>query len=256
MFAAVCYGKMKGSYELIRYECDGYGYYSMTLNRRKKPKAAAALLLKLSHMTKTVVAADNVDIPDDCGLKKFVDTGYRDLIYRNIVLHLLGSQTPRQVGVVDISGDAACLLSPVIAKSRLCIVLTDHPEAYKKINDECAAGIGARAVVTDDRTALYDCPLVFAPRGVPAGVATGSFAVIVGTGNYTFREDDVPILFPDEMRPACLSPFRFSAALYELCGVKKAGIILPQRICCGNYVFPLDDLCRILDGADAAQAKK
>lgn len=226
-------------------KCVEYKCYSSHINWRLLDK-------KIGAQRNRLLCSSELCLPHDLHYKRFENDEYKHRLCTNTAISLLSRvrDLPLKVGLVDMDASFTVLPFYLLKYADNLCVVTSHYDEYNQLADTLLEETGVPLRLSKSTTALCDCDLIIAPKGMSYQNTLKHNAVILSDR----CEKDVPytvisdykIKLPQKLCDICplwLDHTCFASALYIVERVYQLGSLLPA-LCVGNtQVHTLQSLC-------------
>lgn len=191
-----------------------------------------------------VLCPPELELPADCGYKRFISHELDRRMCENAALYLLREAECRgcKVVLIDESGDSVGITDYLTAYCDPLYVITDAAEIYAAQSDYLLNEKGAALRICRTSDCLRDADLIIAPACLTQGLPCPNDALIL-----TAEKPEVPqkctaiydyeIALPSKYRelcPAFLDEMYFASALYAAAQARELGAEVFTR--CGDGV--------------------
>ncbi len=185
----------------------------------------------------------DIQLPEDRGFKSFDNKDYKSRLATNMAISVVSNlKEPEKfkIGIFDVKGECADILSALIQYTSNLVVISDNLKEYKFELDNIYHQTGATVQLTSNRIHLVDCNLVIAPTQITERLPLSEKTIVLTNTPPTictsgFVYYDYFINLPSKfalIKPRELSDVYFAGALYQKAGLFQLGSIVP--VSCKN----------------------
>ena len=199
------------------------------------------LFLRMGRLSREMIIPEELQIPDGCGITRFVPQSLGPRVVMNSALELLerygGPRVP--VTAVDPYGRLCGRIIPLVRCCADVRVVTDNPALYRRAAERIMEEYGASIQVCPRGESAIRPGVAVFPFGIEGSTAPADTVCIVPDGELP-QENRITvggIRLGEEYRaikPAGLSDFLFASALYEKCGLREMGALAGSELKCGG----------------------
>lgn len=192
-------------------------YYELTVNHTNK-KIKWKKIFKTVNITDVpIIMPKNVNIDYATNIKPFFSEIFSGIIYTNCAKKIFKANS--KVFVIDNSFDNSIAIYNLLKFFKEVYVFTTDAQKYEQLKIKTENELGISPIICDNLNTAQNADFLINLSDTPCEQINKN---ILGPGGYTFIHSDVRM--PKNISrliPRNISPFLFSAALYELCNIKE-----------------------------------
>ena len=195
------------------------------------------LFVCMGRLSREMVLPPDLEIPDGCGITRFVPAALEPRVVMNTAAALLARvHDPRiPITLVDLRGNLCSMLIPIVRCCASVRVVTENTALYAGVCERLMDEYGASVLVCPPGSGIVRGGVAVLPFGAEqASAMEGSLCIIPSVPDPPGNAIAVQGLgLPEEYQKMCPSgipELLFGAALYEKCSVREIGALAAESL--------------------------
>lgn len=192
-------------------------YYELTVNYYNKNIKWKKVFKNINVSDVPIIMPKNSNIDFTTNVKQFASRIFSGIIYANCAKRIFNTNS--HAFVIDNSFDNSTIIYNLLKFFKEVSVFTPNSQKYEQLKTKAENDLGISPIFCDNLNTAKSANFVINLSDVPCEQINKN---ILGEGGYTFIHSDVRIPKNlSRLMPHNISPFLFTAALYELCEIKE-----------------------------------
>jgi len=236
--------------------CDTAAVKSVTYEHNRGRVSWDTLGRFIKHERSRLLCSEEIELPADCGYKRYVSYELNRRLCENAALHMLHMIAPLSpaVALIDNSGESLPLCRYLAEYTDRLSVVTAQPELYLDEADTLLCDKGAVMRVSTGYGAVCSADIVIAPDMLTEDIRCSPDAIVLSS-RCPQHSQNAPVIYeytftlPDKYRrikPGHLDDMYFASALYTLGGAHELGSSVFTRCYDGSVLHTDKSLMMLL----------